>query len=278
MSTKFTDLKDAVAAIPDGASIAFSKLYPMALVREIVRQGKRGLRFVGMPIAGFAADFLAAAGAVASVESGAVTLGAIGPAANYQRAVRDGTVAAIPSSCSVIVAALTAGTMGQPFAPVPGVLGSGVLERRKDFIVMANPFAPETDIVLVPALQPDFALIHALSADPDGNLVVGGQGDEALLARAAKHAIATVEVVAADALDTRPRDSEIIASTYVDFVVAASRSTYPFPGYRDREQDNKAIGAYIAASTSPETANAYIENAVRKTNDEAGYIAKAGAQ
>lgn len=277
MSTKFTDLQAAVAAIPDGASIAFAKLYPMALVRELVRQNKRGLRFVGMPIAGFAADFLAASGVIASVESGAVTLGAIGPAANYQRAVRAGTVAAIPSSCSVVVAALTAGTMGQPFAPVPGVLGSGVLERRKDFAVVPNPFAPETDIVLVPALQPDFALIHALSADPDGNLVVGGQGDEALLARAAKHTIATVETVAADALDTRPRDSEIIASTYVDAVVAASRGTYPFPGYRNREQDDKAISAYVAASVSQETATTYIDHVVRATRDEAGYIAKAGA-
>lgn len=277
MSTKFTDLSTAVAAIPDGASIAFSKLYPMALVRELVRQRKRGLRFVGMPIAGFAADFLAAAGALASVESGAVTLGAIGPAANYQRAVRDGEVAALASSCSVVVAALTAGTLGQPFAAVPGVLGSGILQRREDFRVVANPFAPETDIVLVPALQPDFALIHALSADADGNLVVGGLGDEALLARAAKRTIATVETRAPDALDKRPRDSEVIASTYVDTIVEAPRGTYPFAGYRDKNQDDKAIRAFVAASASKEAAAAYIERAVLAARDEAGHIAMAGA-
>ncbi|MFC5508609.1 CoA-transferase [Bosea massiliensis] len=275
MSTQFTTLERAISQVADGSRVAFSKLYPMALVRELIRQGKRDLRFVGMPIAGLAADLLAASGSLASVETGAVTLGPLGAARSYQRAVREGAVKALPSSCSVIVSALTGGSLGQPFVAVPGLIGSGILRERDDFLVIPNPYEPEFDIVLVPSIQPDVAFIHAAAADAEGNLLVDGGGDEALLARAARRTIATVESVSPEALDRRARGSEIISGAYVDFVVAEPRSTHPFPGYGDKTPDRAALQAYVAASATPAEIAAYIDRVIRSSGGEADYLAKA---
>jgi glutaconate CoA-transferase, subunit A len=63
---KVLSLTDAVAGIPDGAVIGLGGLSmnsaPMAVVREIIRQGKKDLTMVAL-VAGLPIDWLAAAGA-----------------------------------------------------------------------------------------------------------------------------------------------------------------------------------------------------------------------
>src|SRR6266478_3404961 len=61
--------------------------------------------------------------------------------------------------------ALQAGVMNVPFAPVRGLLGTDYMKIRPDFLRMANPYDPEEEIALVPALTPDVAVFHGFRAD-----------------------------------------------------------------------------------------------------------------
>ena len=77
MDGKLVSLADGAALIPDGALVAFggSLLHrvPGALARELVRQGRRELRYV-KPSPGYDFDLLCRAGVVAEASVGIATM------------------------------------------------------------------------------------------------------------------------------------------------------------------------------------------------------------
>src|SRR6266487_2108747 len=106
--------------------------------------------------------------------------------------------------------ALQAGASGVSFSPVPGLLGSDLLQRRPDFRVVDDPYRPGTRIVLVPALRPEFALLHGRRADPDGNVVIGTEYDDRLVAQAARHVVYSVAALREDATGALAGDEQVI--------------------------------------------------------------------
>ncbi len=94
---RFVPLADAAAAIPSGSRVAIGGamvMPPMALVRELVRQGKKELDLVCSPIGGINVDMLAGAGCARSVEFPQVAMGEFGMAPNFRRAVETGSLKA----------------------------------------------------------------------------------------------------------------------------------------------------------------------------------------
>jgi len=63
---------------------------PLALVRELIRQGRRGLRLVLVPSGGLGADLLIGAGAVETAEFGSLHLGEYGVAPAFKRLAEGG--------------------------------------------------------------------------------------------------------------------------------------------------------------------------------------------
>jgi len=102
MRDKLTTLEAAAAMVKTGAQIVMSAaMYhsPMALLRQLVRQGTRELRVVGVTGGGINIDFLVGAGAARVVDTGSVTLGEFdrnGP--NFARYVLDGRVKALDNT------------------------------------------------------------------------------------------------------------------------------------------------------------------------------------
>lgn len=94
MKDKRRTLAQAAGLVRDGDRVVMSGRMqgaPMALLRELVRQGRRGLRPVGVVGAAVNADFLVGAGAAATVDTCSVTLGGFartGP--NFRRFVQEG--------------------------------------------------------------------------------------------------------------------------------------------------------------------------------------------
>lgn len=89
-------MEEAVTAVPDGCSISLGGVLlnrvPAAFVRELVRQGKRGLTLV-KPSPSYDADVLAAAGALASVQIGMTTFESrFGQSVNFRRGVERGDI------------------------------------------------------------------------------------------------------------------------------------------------------------------------------------------
>ena len=243
------------AAIPDGALLSLAPDYagaPMAVIRELVRRPARGLRLLGVPQLGLAADILIGAGCVAEIETAAISLGEAGPAPCFQRHWRERRITVRDSTCPAIHSALQAAEKGLPYLPVRGILGTDLLAARPDWLVQDNPFPPHDPLVLVPALRPDIALFHAALADDAGNVWIGVRRELLLMAHAALTTLVSFERLHQGSLLADPAlAAGTIASLYIGEVAAATGGAAPTALWGERAED-AAIAAYAEAARTEE--------------------------
>ena len=193
--------------MPDGAKLPIGVDAVGAateLVRALIRRGVRDLHLVCVPMSGLPADLLIGAGCVKTLETSAISFGELGTPHRFQAALKSGAIGMMDATCPAIYAAIEAGRKNIPFIPLRGLIGSDLVAHRPDWKVIDNPFQPNDPIVLLPAIRPDFALMHAAYADRDGNVFLGRRHELVEMAQAAIHgALVTVEQV---------RDIDLLAS------------------------------------------------------------------
>jgi glutaconate CoA-transferase subunit A len=119
------DLAEAAASVPDNASVAPGGCMlgraPMALIFELVRQGRQGLHVVSLPNP-LPAEILVAAGAARKVEFlfAAITLdGRVRSMPAIKRGIEGGTLDWMEHDGYRVVQRFRAAAMGLPFLPVP---------------------------------------------------------------------------------------------------------------------------------------------------------------
>ncbi|HZD25441.1 MAG TPA: CoA-transferase [Alphaproteobacteria bacterium] len=243
-----------LARLNDGDKIALVKSdngVPMEAVRGIIRRGVKDLHLVCVPTGGIAADLLIGAGCIGTVETSAVSLDEYGQAPAFGRAVRSGAVRIMDATCPAVYAALQAGEKRIPFIPLRGLIGSDVQRSRKDWKVIDNPFGEDDPIVLLPAIVPDVALIHARKADRFGNLYIGDNRELMTMAHAARQTLATAESIVDDNLLEDPLlRPAVIPSIYVGAVAKAQNGARPLnlPGGYATDADHLALYARMAKS------------------------------
>lgn len=257
------DLEALAARVPDGASVAlFKEQQPVALVRALAARGVRDLHLLTVPTGGLAADLLIGAGCALAVETSGVTLGEHGPAPAFVAAVKAGTVRPIDATCPAIYAALQAGEKGQPFAPLRGVLGTDVLRHRADWKVIQNPFGEDDPVLVLPALRPDLALLHAAKADRHGNVWTGPDEAIRIVARAAHRVLATVEAVVEENLLADPLSAAgTLPSLYVEAVAEVPAGAWPLAMPDLYGEDGPAIRRYVERARSGAPASTWLEPA-----------------
>jgi glutaconate CoA-transferase subunit A len=110
-----------------------------------------------------------------------------------------------------------------------GLLGTDLLANRPDWRVINNPFAQGDDpIVLLPAIQPDFATFHAPYADRHGNVFIGARREFLVMAQAAKRTLVTVEEIRdVDLLATEEGAAGALAAAYDPEIAVAPRGAWP---------------------------------------------------
>lgn len=262
------DSVDSLAAlIPDGAKIAVPADYTgvaMELTRAMVRRGVRNLYMVCLPVTGLQGDMLIGAGAVATIETSAVTLGEFGGAPRFQAAIGDGSLKIRDATCPAIHAGIQAGQKGIPYMPLRGMIGSDVLANRDDWKVAQNPFSDEEDpIVLLPAIKPDFALIHAKKADRHGNVFIGIRREVMALAGASRQTLVTVEeIVDGNLLRDDATATGTLPALYVGGVAEAKRGAWPLAFWEEYPTDEAHMTSYVAAARSTEGFHAYLDQHV----------------
>jgi glutaconate CoA-transferase subunit A len=103
-----------------------------------------------------------------------------------------------------------AGAMGVPFLPMRSMMGSDVVTRLPEVREIDCPFTGEK-LVLVPALNPDVALIHVQRCDVYGNAQIDGlQFMDIDLAMAANKVILTTErIISNEQIRRRPDHTKI---------------------------------------------------------------------
>ncbi len=102
MQDKLKTLEAAAALVGDGSQIVMSARMdwaPMALLRQLVKQERRGLRLVGVVGGQINLDFLVGAGAAESVDTCSVGLGSFARTApNFARHVSEGRIKALDNT------------------------------------------------------------------------------------------------------------------------------------------------------------------------------------
>lgn len=196
---KRCDLEALVAHVCSGDCVAvgggLSSREPMAALRELIRQRIAELTVVGSAH-GIDIDLLCGAGAVAVCAESYVGFEQdFGMAPNYRRVCESGAVRVRDSCCYTLVQQLRAAVEGLPFMPVRSVRGTSFMAMHPEYKAMVCPFTGE-ELVLVPALAPDVAILHAQMGDVHGNLHIEGPPvADILFAKASKKVLATVETI-----------------------------------------------------------------------------------
>ncbi|NUT55236.1 MAG: CoA transferase subunit A, partial [Thermoleophilia bacterium] len=252
----------AVGLVQDGDRIGFgggNALWrrPLAVTRELVRAGARDLRVCNM-IGGLEIDMLLGAGCVAETNCCHLALDEFGQSEHLQRAARDGSVQIREWSEFTFVAALRAAGMGLSFLPWRTAWGSDVA-RLQRWATVTCPYEG-TEMLAVPALDLDVAVIHAVQADAAGNVALADPPDfihdyDLIVARAARCVIVSAERVAPIEDATRIA----LIGREVDCVVEAPHGAWPGGVASQYGVDGEHMGReYVPATASPEAFRAYL--------------------
>jgi glutaconate CoA-transferase, subunit A len=265
MTEKRGTLADVVASIPDGRCLALggNTLHraPAAIVHELIRQGKRGLHLVKTAGA-YDVDLLCGLGAATAVSAGFVGYETVfGLAPMYRKAVEAGTVEAREHACYTVIAGLRAASQGVPFMPLNGLQGSDLVGLR-GFKEVTDPYSGQ-DVLVVPAIVPDVAVIHVQEADSEGNARIWGSVfEDELMARAAKRVFVTAErIVERQQLAAEPGRTTV-PGYLVEAVVEAPRGAWPTSCAGLYEYDEPFIRELLSLADHTDELRRFVDESV----------------
>jgi len=166
---KLKSAAEAVSIIDSGMTVGLggwgSRRKPMALVEALLQTDVRDLTVVsyGGPDVGM----LCAAGKVRKLVYGFVSLDSIPLEPNFRKARESGSVQVMELDEGMMRLGLQAAAWSLPYLPTPVGLGSDVLSTNPLRTVRC-PYT-ERELVAMPALELDVALVHMNRADARGN-------------------------------------------------------------------------------------------------------------
>jgi glutaconate CoA-transferase subunit A len=296
---KFMSSEEAVGQfIRDGDMVALGGFTvnrnPMTLVREIVRQGKKDLHLV-VHSQGQAMDLLVGAGCVKRIEIAYGGTGRFAPTCIcFRRAAQQGTLQIEDYSNFQMSLRFLAGAMNLPFIPCRSGLASDILAKWgfspelraqeaklafKKAVVAANPFSEEDEqVVLLPALIPDVALVHAQYVGDDGTVRIKGLPFLDLeQARSASRVIVTCEEIVPTFFLRQDPDQNSLPPFLVDAVVHAPFGAHPTACHFFYDYDPRHLNMYRQEASDEATMRGYVDKWVQNCPDQESYLAQVGA-
>jgi len=258
-------LADAIAElVHDGDSLAmegFTHLIPFAAGHEILRQGRRELELIRMT-PDILYDQMIGMGAARRLVFSYAGNPGVGSLHRIRDAVEHGWPRALEleeHSHAGMANRFAAGAARLPFAVMRGYVGTD-LPAHTRVEPITCPFTGE-QLVAVPAVRPDVAIIHAQEADEQGNVQlwgIPGVQKEAVLA--ADRALVTVERIVAR-LDPQP-GGVVIPAWVIDAVALAPGGSQPSYALGVTERDNDFYRAWDVISRDRETFTAWMDEHV----------------
>lgn len=248
-TSKIVPLKDLVARVDDGASIALGGSFlhrgPFAFVRELIRQKKTGLELIKQS-PGYDIDILCRAGSLAKVRAGIVAMeGNFGLAPWYRKAIEKGEVALEEHACATLTAGLRAAAFGVPFMPVGGVHGSD-LPALNGWKMVDDPYGSNEPTYVIPRIDPDFAVIHASEVSAEGDVRVFGTSNwDRIMSRSAKRVLIVAERVAPAESFTAQPEMTLIPHFLVEAVSIVPNGAWPGSCWPHYEVDYPSVEAYL---------------------------------
>jgi glutaconate CoA-transferase subunit A len=247
---KVISLEEAAALVPDGTSVGIGgstlSRTPMAMIWALIRGGRKDL-VCSRSITSSEGELLFASGASRHIVTSWFSQGIVWGVSRVMRLYTE-TGRARFEEWSHLAMGLRfrAGAMGVPFLPMRSMMGSDVIRQLSDVRQIDCPFTGEK-LVLVPALNPEFALIHVQRCDPYGNAQIDGLPFMDLdLAMAANRVILTTERIVSNDQIRRAPDQTKIPFLAVDAVVEVPFGSAPHECYGVYEPLLNHLDGYAA--------------------------------
>lgn len=279
---KRTTLKAAVATfVQDGSSLCFSGMggaQCVAQTYEVIRQGKKDLTLIGdSPCE--AGDMLAGAGALKRMEVAYCSYAVAGLGYNFRRVVEKEVphaVEVVDYSNYTIGLRFLAGALDIPYMPSRSLMGSDLPTYNKDIKIEKDPYSGEL-VSLVPAANPDTAIIHVSRADKRGNgQMFGFSSNAENMARAAKHVILTCEEIVSTEEIRKYGNLTIIPEYCVDAVVELPYACHPWNMPFAYVYDIPFHTKQLARFKTREGFEAWLDEWCYGTQDHGEYLEKVG--
>ncbi|MEU8825541.1 CoA-transferase [Streptomyces sp. NPDC048636] len=248
---------EAVGRIESGMTVGIggwgSRRKPMALVRALLRTDVTDLTVVsfGGPDVGL----LAAAGKIRKLVAAFATLDSIALEPHFRAAREGGTLELVELDEAMVMWGLTAAVHRLPFLPVRAGLGSDVMTVNPGLRTVRSPYADGEELVAVPALRLDVALVHLNRADAAGNGQYLGPDPyfDDLFCEAAERAYVSCERVVDTAEFTAAGGPQtlLVARHSVTGVIEAPHGAHFTSCVPDYGRDEAFQSAYAKAAADP---------------------------
>lgn len=265
MADKRLTLDELVGELHSGMTIGFggwgSRRKPMAAVRAILRSDLTDLTVVsyGGPDVGL----LCAAGKVAKVVYGFVTLDSIPTDPHFRAARQSGAVEATELDEGMFYLGLLAASQRLPFLPTRAGLGSDVMVVNPSLRTVVSPYDDAEELLAVPALRLDAALVHVNRADARGSGQILGPDpffDDLFLGAADRRFVTTERIVDTDRFASEgPLQTMCISRLLTDGVVETEGGAHFTACVPDYGRDEAFQKEYVAAAGDPDAWSAFTD-------------------
>lgn len=279
--SKLMPLSEAVTRfVQDGDTVyaaGFTHLIPFAVGHEIIRQGRKNL-VLARATPDLIYDQMVAAGCARKVIFSYMGNPGVGSLRIVRAQVESGALEWEEYSHFGMISRLQAGATGLPFMPMKPT-GTGDLERANpSHRTVIDPYSGG-EVAVVPALNPDVAIVHVQRADLNGNAHIWGIiGEQKEAAFASAKVILTAEEIVDEEVIRSDPNRTLIPGFVVDAVCQVPYCSHPSytQGYYDR--DNAFYLEWDEISKSQESVSAYLDEWVYGVKDRNEYWQKLGAK
>jgi glutaconate CoA-transferase, subunit A len=280
LMNKLISLNEAVSEfVQDGNTVyaaGFTHLIPFAAGHEIIRKGRKNL-ILARATPDLIYDQMVAAGCARKVIFSYMGNPGVGSLRIVRAAIERGELEWEEYSHFGMISRLQAGASGLPFMPMKQT-GARDLEKSNPKIQrVKDPYSGE-EVVVVPPLNPDVAIIHVQRADFNGNSHLWGIiGEQKEVAFASKRVIITAEEIVDEAIIRSDPNRTLIPGFIVSAVCHVPHAAHPSyaQGYYDR--DNAFYLRWDKISESPEETKRYLDEWVFDIKDRETYWKKLGS-
>lgn len=279
--SKLLPLSEAIAAhVSDGDIVyaaGFTHLIPFAAGHEIIRQGKKDLT-LARATPDLIYDQMVAAGCARKVIFSYMGNPGVGSLRIVRSAIEQGKLEWEEYSHFGMITRLQAGASGLPFLPMNQTGASDLEKSNPNIKRIPDPFGGK-DVIVVPALKPDVAIVHVQRADENGNAHLWGIiGEQKEAAFAAKKVILTAEEIVDESVIRSDPNRTMIPGIVVSAVCHVPFACHPSyaQGYYDR--DNEFYLAWDKVSESADATKQYLDEWVYGVKDRDEYWEKLGAE
>ena len=279
--SKLMTLQEAIAKfVNDGDTVyaaGFTHLIPFAAGHEIIRQRKKDL-VLARATPDLIYDMLVAAGCARKVIFSYMGNPGVGSLRIVRSALEQGKLEWEEYSHFGMITRLQAGASGLPFLPMNQTGATDLEKANPNIKRIPDPYGGKA-VIVVPALNPDVAIVHVQRADANGNAHLWGIiGEQKEAAFAAKKVILTAEEIVAESVIRSDPNRTMIPGIVVSAVCHVPFACHPSyaQGYYDR--DNEFYLAWDKISESADETKSWMDLWVYGVKDRNEYWEKLGVE